>query len=264
MERIVVPAAATPSLSGNLSSMNTETPYETECPVCRGARVVHPLAAGKPDWRRIVPCRCSVQEMTTHSVEQMMVACKLPKNSERFTFDNYETDLPVLAEALDASLQVSEETGRVMWLALTGPADMGKTHLAVAICRRWLERGKPARFCVGSLLLKELRDGFELDGELSYRQRFDFLCRVPLLVIDDLGMENPTPWAREQMQTLVDFRYFNHLPLVITTNKKIGNLGMIDPEHRISSRLQREAWCQVVAMEGLEYRLRKKKGGKVQ
>jgi DNA replication protein DnaC len=172
------------------------------------------------------------------------------------TFENYETyGAPSLEMAKQTAMDLNEENGGVRWLTLVGKVDRGKTHLAIAICHRWMERGKAARYAFVPLLLKELRDGFELEGEQSYRMVFDRLCRVPLLVLDDLGVEKPSYWAQEQIQTIVHYRGINGLPLVVTSNKPLDSLE-IDPDMRIASRLQRESWCRVIALEAREHRLR--------
>lgn len=231
------------------------------CKICGGFGWVNSRADdGKVIYNRPARCVCKIAEDKAKRDAALIEFCKLPVNTDRFTFANYKAgNNPTLKAAQNAAMELAEEVGTIKWLALTGPADMGKTHLAVAICRRWLERGRPAKFYFSSILLKELKDGFELDGEQSYRQRFDALCRVPLLVLDDLGVENPTAFAREHIQTIIDYRYFNQLPLVITTNKPVNDLGPIDPEHRIASRLQREEWCVVIRTEGQEHRFRRAK-----
>lgn len=132
------------------------------------------------------------------------------------------------------------------WLTIMGGVNRGKTHLAVAICRRWLQRGKLARYAYVPLLLDELRRGFGATGENSYEARWDMFLRVPLLVLDDLGAENPTPWVQERLDTLLDARLMAGLSLVVTTNLNLDEI----PE-RIRSRLQRGG--EIVAIEGPEY-----------
>jgi DNA replication protein DnaC len=171
------------------------------------------------------------------------------------TFESFKTAAnKSLADAKAAALQLADETGEVKWLTLLGGVDRGKTHLAVAICRRWLSRDKAARYSFVPLLLNELRDGFELLGDQSYRQRFQMLCNVPLLVLDDLGVERTTSWGIEQLQTIIHYRGNQGLPLVVTSNKPLGQLAG-DDEHRIGSRLQRESWCRVVVLDSPEHRL---------
>ena len=105
-------------------------------------------------------------------------------------------------------------------------------------------------------MLHDLRDGFDKDGEYSYRRVFDGLCNMPLLVLDDLGLrENPTSWEVEQLQTIIHIRGISGLPLVVTTNKALDHLNC-DDEGRIASRLQREAWCRVLLLDTKAHRER--------
>jgi len=53
-----------------------------------------------------------------------------------------------------------------------------------------------------------------------------------LLVLDDLGTESATPWAREKLYQLLNFRYNAHLPTIITTAKPIDEL-----DERIRTRI---------------------------
>ena len=55
---------------------------------------------------------------------------------------------------------------------------------------------------------------------------------IPLLILDDLGAHNSTPWAQEKLFQILNHRYNNRLATVITTNQPLDDL---DP--RIASRL---------------------------
>lgn len=178
----------------------------------------------------------------------MMKMCQLPARSEDWTFEMFRMPTDSLRDAYDVALQLAGETDDVKWLTLLGDWDRGKSHLLVAICRRWLARGKPARYAYVPLLLKELRRGFDDKGE--YDRLFDFFCKVPLLALDDLGVEKQTPWVMEELDTIIDFRYVNGLPLVVTSN-----LAMDELPPRIASRLQRESWCRVIDIKAPEHRL---------
>ena len=77
-----------------------------------------------------------------------------------------------------------------------------------------------------------LRGSFS-GGDSAFDERFDDIRNIRLLVLDDLGTENATPWVREKIFQIINYRYLNRLPTVITTN-----LDMQRIEDRISSRLQ--------------------------
>ncbi len=206
---------------------------------------MHPIVDGKPDYSRVVTCVCRHDEIE----RQMMKMCQLPARSGDWTFEKFDTKgIPKLIEAYDAALQLADDTGEIKWLTLLGDWDRGKTHLLVAICRRWLSRGRLARYAYVPLLLKELRKGFDEKGE--YDHLFDFFCKVPLLALDDLGVEKQTPWVLQELDTIVDYRYANGLPLVVTSNLPLDDIPV-----RIASRIQRESWCKVIEIEAPEHRI---------
>jgi len=107
-----------------------------------------------------------------------------------------------------------------------------KTHLAAAIAHEALDRGERVLFAVVPDLLDHLRATFGPQSTVAYDERFELVRSVPLLVLDDLGAESATPWAREKLYQLINHRYNERLSTVMTTNLKPD---MIEP--RIYSRL---------------------------
>jgi len=142
--------------------------------------------------------------------------------------------------------------GGLNWLTLLGSVDLGKTHLAAAICRGWLDQGKPTKYAYVPLLLDELRAGIGKDADSleGYEYRFKMFCTIPLLWLDDLGTENNTPWAQERLDTIIDYRHIHNLALVVTSNLHINQLPV-----RIASRLQRHPNSKVIGIDAEEYRL---------
>ena len=52
-------------------------------------------------------------------------------------------------------------------------------------------------------------------------------------MLDDLGTQNTTAWAREKLFQIINYRYTHKLPTVVTTN-----IGLNEIDERVSSRLQ--------------------------
>jgi len=234
------------------SSKTVSVSPSVKCPICQDGGWLYPTGEdGKPDYSNVVRCKCMKAQDDQVRRERYIRLCALPRGTEDMTFKGFK-EYPDIKEALTAAHNIT--TGKVKWLALLGGVDLGKTHLAIAICREWLSRGLPARYAYVPILLDELRRGFGNTGELSYDSQFKFFCTVELLVLDDLGTESATPWVQEKLDTIVDYRLVHNLPLVITSNLAIHELPI-----RIASRLQRFEEGRVVVLEGQEYRLRSKK-----
>ena len=68
-----------------------------------------------------------------------------------------------------------------------------------------------------SAMLNDLTASFE--GRNEYIER---LCRFPLLILDDFGMERGTEYGLEQVYNVIDSRYRSRKPLIVTTNLSLG------------------------------------------
>ena len=152
-----------------------------------------------------------------------------------------------LDKAFKAALDFAEKPGG--WLVFTGPYGCGKTHLAAAIGNFRNEKGKPPIFVTSTELLDHLRATFNPQSAVTFDQRFEEVRRAPFLVLDDLGTESATPWAREKLYQVFDYRYNARLPTVITTATPIEEL---DP--RLATRMLDVSLCTAYAILVPAYR----------
>ncbi len=132
------------------------------------------------------------------------------------------------------------------FLVLAGPTGVGKTHLALAIAWEWFEDGFDVLFSRADDLLDWLRQGYD---DNTYHKRIESIRRRHLLVLDDLGAEQSKEWAGEKLDRIVDWRYINQMPLVVTTNAKSEDLAP-----RVASRLYDHSCSIVVQMNAEDYR----------
>ena len=75
-------------------------------------------------------------------------------------------------------------------------------------------------FVVVPDLLDHLRAAFSPNPPSPMTAAFDEIRKTPLLVLDDLGTESATPWAKEKLFQLLNYRYSALLPTVITTSQQ--------------------------------------------
>lgn len=118
-------------------------------------------------------------------------------------------------------------------LYLFGNTGSGKTHFATSLFREMVERG------YGWMIFRKSDD---LDDELllSIENKHEKTClakycEVPLLFIDDLGVERAGDRVIRQYYKILDKRIGEGLTTVITSNAPKDKLDMGD---RISSRLE--------------------------
>jgi DNA replication protein DnaC len=227
---------------------------------------VHPRGDdGKADFTRVVDCKCVAAKREAVRQERYFKLCELPEGSEDRTLENFKTmDIESLEEMMQAAINMID--GKLIFLTLVSDVDRGKTHLAIGICRKWLEMKKTAKYVFVPLLLNDLKAGFNQRGEDSYQYKLEFYLNVQLLVLDDFGVEHHnfndegSDWAMEQLETIVDYRHIHKLPTIITTNKTMDEINRLSP--RIRSRMNRGG-SLVIGIVSDEYIKLKKKAGNV-
>jgi DNA replication protein DnaC len=171
-------------------------------------------------------------------------------------FDNFdvrERELPKsqsenLKRALETAVEFAENP--TDWLVFNSIGyGNGKTHLAAAIANHVTNHGDPVLFIVVPDLLDHLRATFNPSSGQRLDKRFDEVKTAPLLVLDDLGTESATAWAREKLYQLFNYRYNARLPTVITTATPVDEL---DP--RLATRMLDGSRCTFFLIEVPSYR----------
>ena len=135
------------------------------------------------------------------------------------------------------------------WRVLQGPYGCGKTHLAYAVAAHRAREHRPVYVANVPDMLDALRRGFDAG---DYEKRLTTIREVEVLVLDDLGVENSTAFVAETLYRIVDYRYRNRLPLIVTTNAIIQRDGSL--AGRVASRLLDTAISVVHTMPAGDYR----------
>lgn len=126
----------------------------------------------------------------------------------------YKDSQVTLEYALHASRSFAEDPHG--WLLLVGGPGCGKTHLAVGIANEQLKHGGDVFFAFVPDLLDHLRNTYSPDSRVTYDELFDRIKQAPLLILDDLGAESPTPWANEKLYQIIVHRHNAQLPTIVT------------------------------------------------
>ncbi len=138
------------------------------------------------------------------------------------------------------------------WYILQGTNGCGKTHLAAAIANRALRDGRAVFFAVVPDFLDHLRRTYA-PGNDGSDDVFDAVREAEMLVLDDLGAQNTSPWAHEKLYQVVNYRTVAGLPTVVTTDRALDELQAAHP--RIFARIADPAVGTVSLILAPHYRL---------
>lgn len=157
-------------------------------------------------------------------IDEKMRAAGFPAKLLIRSFATYRAETGDLSKALAKTLKWVEKYERCArdgrGLLLCGGVGVGKTHLAVAACRVLFEqrRIESLRFWDMEYLLEVLRQ--HDDRSVTAR---DAAMEADLLVLDDLNTDHGiSEWARKQLGMIINHRWSNNLPLIVTTNDELG------------------------------------------
>lgn len=139
-------------------------------------------------------------------------------------------------------------------IALLGRPGCGKTHLLMAVANGLIGQGIPVLYFPWVEGFNEIKDNLDLTEE-----RINRMQTVPVLFIDDMwkGRKQPTDFQIEQIFAVINDRYLNKLPVLISSEKDIDEMCSFD--EAIGSRINEMCKDFRVVLKGdksLNYRLR--------
>ncbi len=179
-------------------------------------------------------CICDIDERTESSRQMERVRrAELPHNREKHrTFATWENERDEFTKAV----YFAEGEGPAV-LVMTGVTGSGKSHLIEAIGRHCLSLGQSVKYVTAEDLLRRTRDAFDGTDLDVFGNTLGECYVAEVLLLDELGAENTTPWAQTQLSALVDDRYRNGKRLVVATN-----LGPEEMAVKLGERLASRLW----------------------
>ncbi len=205
---------------------------------------------GDPKFGMLIPCMCTTERQQARLTRELNSLSNL-ESLRHLTFESFDPS----QRGTESAFMIAREFARTTdgWLVLHGGVGVGKTHLAAAIANAYAGRNVQASvyFRVVPDLLDQLRATFDPDTGVAYDERFQQIRNANLLVLDDLGTENSTAWASEKLFQLINHRYNEQLPTVITSNAQLDRI-----EDRIVSRMLDSRLSRYLFLDADDYRVR--------
>lgn len=183
----------------------------TTCPTCKAEEAKR--QADAKDAERQVALKARIEESLAQTA--------IPARFIGKTLDNYNAETDGQRKALQICRSYAEGFDRTLKtgasLIMSGMPGTGKSHLAGAILQAILPRHVGVYVTLMDLI-RMLRDTWRRDSETTESQLLARLQDVPLLVIDEIGVQYGTDGERAILFDVLDRRYRAMRPVILMTN----------------------------------------------
>lgn len=199
-------------------------------------------------------CReCSCGYLQRYRLNGRLKFATIPKEFEGQTVDNFQTDCYSTAENRELAAMAQtiakryvekfdeiQETGKGLYF-YSRVKGSGKTRLAVSIANDLIEKKFiQAKFATTIQILDQIKAtwGGISKNEESEQKLIHDIVSVPVLVIDDIGVEAVKDWINERFYNILNGRMIEKRVTIFTSNCKIEELNFDD---RITNRIVKMA-----------------------
>lgn len=171
-----------------------------------------------------VACKWKEKDLEENAYKENLELFDMPKEIKEATLKEVYTDdksrVPIIRyfkEFIEKYNMNESPKG----LYLTGSFGSGKTYLIAALLNEMAKKKVCCALVYYPEFLRSLKSSFQTD----YNERFNFIKTAPILLLDDIGAENESNWARDEvLGPILQYRMQNHLPTFFTSNLTLEEL----------------------------------------
>ena len=227
------------------SETDEEGMKELPCDLCHGKGRIEIFNEEKQD-REQIECKC----MKARRALRFVTNLGLLKDVQKCSFESYEPYDDATRDMKQAALDYSNNF-EDRWLFLGGQSGAGKTHLAYSIF------GKMVKRSIAPVWMRWIQDSQDLKmmiGEDDYDREVKRLQTASVLIIDDFFNLTPTEADIRLARVIIDHRYTNKLPTIITTELTLGEIDNYDDA--IAGRIAEMSVVYQIGGKNHNYRMR--------
>lgn len=225
------------------------------------------LSRGREVWTRCPACRADAEaeeqrarelraaEQARADMEAKLEQSAIPPRFIGKTLDNFNADTEpqkyAQTVARDYLENFDQHAKRGSGLIFSGMPGTGKSHIAGALLQGLLPK-QIGLYTTCMNVIRAVRGTWRKDSERSESEVLHIYNNVPLLVVDEIGVQYGTDGEQTILFDVLDGRYRNMKPTILLTNQDKAGLKTFIGE-RAFDRLTET--CRWIAFDWASYRL---------
>lgn len=240
--------------------LNSPKSEGTDCPFC--GRILEPrgvIMNGRVAWVAYEPCGCEGEAAAAKEEEAREAEAKERERRAKLIRSGVKKRyLEATVDATEAQQYMERfgsDDGRGLYIH--GNVGTGKTYLASAMARMFIDAGYSVVLTTTLSMLEDIQDTYGKEASsLDAVLRF---ASSDVLILDDFGKESASAWSASMLFQIVNYRYEAMRPLIVTSQydlagleKRIARQGEYESARAIVSRLRQ--MCHEVKLSGNDRR----------
>lgn len=169
---------------------------------------------------RYEPCPLKRQADEMRRQQSLFQSMYIPRDILHARMDTLDLKQDERLQAIQAAHTFFEqyETGKTSkGLYFYGGFGVGKTHIMGALANHLAQRKNVQSLMVYTPdFFREMKMSIQ---DQTVNEKLDYIKKVPVLILDDIGAETISPWIRDDvLGTVLQFRMMEKLPTLYTSN----------------------------------------------
>ena len=222
-------------------------PQKYECDICKDTEFIYSVKDG---YEVATRCTCYALKQAKRMIERSGISEEFQKK----TFDNFLTkNNRKLEIAKEKAIEYTHtfldcEKDRQNSILLSGQVGAGKTHLGTAICSSLMNEGVAVIYMAYRNAVTKIKQN--LLDEQAYNKELKNYLNARVLYIDDFLKGKLTESDINIMYEIVNYRYMNNMPMIISTEK--SPIELVGFDEAVGSRIIEMCRGYIVHFEGKE------------
>lgn len=250
----------------NMISANSSTKGENgthyECEICKDEEWID-IKDEFGLYSSTVPCKCREVKL----YRKLLDSSGITKAFLERTFENFKVINQMSKIAKDASMDYVDKFNilrneKSNSIAFLGQVGFGKTHLSIAIANALMKKNIGVRYMQYREDITKIKQ--VASDEESYAREINKFKSASVLLIDDLyknatyktrtGIEILNDADKRAMFEIVNYRYFNNAPMIISSEYFMRDI--LDFDEGIGSRIIEMCKGHIIEIRGSEFNYR--------
>lgn len=215
-------------LTQHLIKVHQFVSEQDHCSVCRGLEECQNLMQGHYtelfEYGNMLdvsysPCSYLKKAEQDNQRKKLIKSHHIPKDIMNGTFRDFDQSDEGREKAFHAVLEFcvnAKPKESALGLYLYGELGVGKSYLLGAACNKLAERGIASLMVYTPDFFREMKGAI---AENNVDDKLRVLKEIPVLILDDIGAENISGWARDEvLGAILQYRMTEKLPTLYTSN----------------------------------------------